>query len=62
MPDSFVSAKIKEVKPDWYHSIRRYEGSHCGLPHSHKIADTIYISRFSNTFDHPNIPETALTL
>jgi omega-6 fatty acid desaturase (delta-12 desaturase) len=28
MTDSFVSAKIKGAKPDWYHSIRRYERSH----------------------------------
>ena len=28
MPDSFVSAKITETKPDWYHSIKRYERSH----------------------------------
>ena len=28
MPDSFASAKIKGAKPDWYHSIRRYERSH----------------------------------
>jgi omega-6 fatty acid desaturase (delta-12 desaturase) len=28
MPDSFVSVKIKGVKPDLYHSIRRYERSH----------------------------------
>jgi len=28
MPDSFVSEKIKKTKPDWYHSIRRYERSH----------------------------------
>jgi omega-6 fatty acid desaturase (delta-12 desaturase) len=30
MPDSFVSTRIKGVKPDWYHSIRRYERSHLG--------------------------------
>ena len=28
MSDSFVSAKIKEAKPDWYHSLKRYERSH----------------------------------
>jgi omega-6 fatty acid desaturase (delta-12 desaturase) len=28
MPDSFDSAKIKGIKPDGYHSIRRYERSH----------------------------------
>jgi omega-6 fatty acid desaturase (delta-12 desaturase) len=28
MPDSFISAKITGAKPDWYHSIRRYERSH----------------------------------
>ena len=28
MPDSFVSTTIKRTKPDWYHTIRRYERSH----------------------------------
>jgi omega-6 fatty acid desaturase (delta-12 desaturase) len=28
MPDSYVSTTIKRNKPDWYHTMRRYERSH----------------------------------